>query len=51
MDVAARDGDDPGEHAAARLVDGARTILCSAMKLPSATVIAGPFPRVKGLLL
>jgi len=24
MDVAARHGDDPGEHAAARLVDGAR---------------------------
>src|SRR3990172_12803887 len=48
MDVAARHGDDPGEHAAARLVDGARNILFGTMKLPSATVIAGPFPWMEG---
>ncbi|HJX16490.1 MAG TPA: hypothetical protein VJ386_12205 [Candidatus Deferrimicrobiaceae bacterium] len=50
MDVAARHGNDPGEHAPARLVDGARTILWGTMKLLSATVIASPFPWPEGLL-
>jgi len=50
VDVAARHGNDPGEHAPARLVDGARTILWGTMKLLSATVIASPFPWPEGLL-